>query len=281
MARLRRRLELAGEVKVKPVPGRPGFAGYQFGAAETDEAAAATEKPLEDLPATDAQGKAKFQVALQKLPETTRPLEATVVVRMAETGGRAVERSLTLPVTPSTDHDRGQATLCRPRAGRRRNRDLRRRGRGTRWQDARPQGPALRVVAIDTSYQWYRRDGVWQYEPVKRTARMADGHLDVAADKPGRIALPVKWGRYRLDVTSNDANEPTTSVSFDAGFYAEAGSDTPDMLEIALDKPEYRPGEPLTVSFKAAFRRQRHDRCVWRQAARQQARPMCIRAPIR
>jgi uncharacterized protein YfaS (alpha-2-macroglobulin family) len=244
-------LELAGEVKVKPVPGRPGFAGYQFGAAETDEAAAATEKPLADLPATDAQGKAKFLVALEKVPETTRPLEATVVVRMAETGGRAVEHSLTLPVTPSTIMI-GVKPLFAGRAL----------GEGeTATFDVAlvaPDGKTLarkglhyELLSIDTSYQWYRRDGVWQYEPVKRTARIADGNLDVAADKPGRIALPVRWGRYRLDVTSNNPNEPTTSVSFDAGFYAEAGSDTPDVLEIALDKPEYRPGEPLTVSFKA------------------------------
>ena len=244
-------LELAGEVKVKPVPGRPGFTGYQFGAAETDEAAAATEKSLEDLPATDAQGKAKFQVALEKVPETTRPLEATIVVRMAETGGRAVERNLTLPVTPSTAMI-GVKPLFAGRAL----------GEGaTATFDVAvvaPDGKTLgrnglryELLQIDTSYQWYRRDGVWQYEPVKRTARVADGRLDVATDKPGRIALPVKWGRYRLDVTSNNANEPTTSVSFDAGFYSEAGSDTPDLLEVALDKPEYRPGEPLTVSFKA------------------------------
>ena len=29
---------------------------------------------------------------------------------------------------------------------------------------------------------------------------MADGRIDVAVDKPGRISLPVTWGRYRLDV---------------------------------------------------------------------------------
>jgi len=66
------------------VSGRPGFAGYQFGSADEDEeAAAATEKPLEDLPATDAKGKATFPVALDKTPDTSRPMEATIVVRGA------------------------------------------------------------------------------------------------------------------------------------------------------------------------------------------------------
>lgn len=244
-------LELAGELKVKAVPGRPGFAGYQFGTADDDAEATATETPLEDLPSTDAKGKASFKVALDKLPETTRPLEAQIVVRMAETGGRAVERKITLPVAPTTAMV-GVKPLFSGRAL----------GEGaTATFDvvvAAPDGKTLarkglryELLRIESSYQWYRKDGAWQYESVKRTARVADGTLDVATDKPGRIAAPVTLGRYRLDVASAEADGPSTSVSFDAGFYAEAGSDTPDLLDIALDKAEYRPGDPLAVSFTA------------------------------
>ena len=70
-------------------------------------------------------------------------------------------------------------------------------------------------------------------------------------DKPGRIAAPVQWGRYRLEVSSADADGPVTSIGFDAGWYTEASADTPDMLEIALDKPEYKPGESMTVAVTA------------------------------
>ena len=75
--------------------------------------------------------------------------------------------------------------------------------------------------------------------------------IDVAPDKPGRISAPVQWGRYRLEVSSADADGPATSISFDAGWYTEASADTPDMLEIALDKPEYKPGEQMTVAITA------------------------------
>ena len=71
------------------------------------------------------------------------------------------------------------------------------------------------------------------------------------ADQPGRISAPVQWGRYRLEVSSGDADGPVTSIGFDAGLYTEATADTPDMLEIALDKPEYRPGEAMTVAVTA------------------------------
>ena len=60
-----------------------------------------SKQPLDDLPATDAAGKATFPVSLDKLPATTHPLQAQITVRMAEPGGRAVEHKLTLPVTPA------------------------------------------------------------------------------------------------------------------------------------------------------------------------------------
>jgi uncharacterized protein YfaS (alpha-2-macroglobulin family) len=58
----------------------------------------------------------------------------------------------------------------------------------------------------------------------------------------------VQWGRYRLEVSTGEADGPATSVGFDAGWYTEATADTPDMLEIALDKPEYQPGDTMTVA---------------------------------
>ena len=86
---------------------------------------------------------------------------------------------------------------------------------------------------------------------MKSTRRVADGQIDVAADKPARISVPVQWGRYRLEVSTGDRNGPVTSIDFDAGWYAEASADTPDLLEIALDKPEYAPGESMTVAVTA------------------------------
>ncbi len=68
----------------------------------------------------------------------------------------------------------------------------------------------------------------------------------------------MQWGRYRLEVSSGDRSGPVTSVAFDAGFYAEASADTPDLLEIALDKPEYAPGDTHDGRGHRAHRRQGH-----------------------
>jgi uncharacterized protein YfaS (alpha-2-macroglobulin family) len=243
------KLDLSGEVTVGVAKERTGFAGYVFGLSD-DEVTTAREE-LEDLPTTDASGKATFPVKLDELPASTRPLEAHITVRMAESGGRAVERKLTLPVTPDAP-----MIGIKPMLSGRSLAD----GANAEFDIvmAAPDGralarPALRydLLKVETSYQWYRQNGQWEYEPIKRTERVANGTLDATADKPARLSLPVKWGRYRLEVSTGEPNGAITSIGFDAGFYADSSADTPDLLEVALDRPDYKPGETMNVSVTA------------------------------
>ena len=242
-------LGLEGELFVRPVSERAGFARYQFGLA--DEEAETVRAPIEGLPQTDVNGKARFPVAIEKQPPSTRPLEAQVTLRMAEPGGRAIERKLTLPVIPD-----GPMIGVRPLFS---GRSL---GEGEQatfdvivvdpvGRQLARQGLRYELLRIETRYQWYRRDGVWDFEPVKTTRRVADGEIDANAETPARIAVPVQWGRYRLEVATADRDGPVTSIAFDAGWYASADADTPDMLEVALDKPEYAAGEVMTVAVTA------------------------------
>ncbi len=246
-------LDLAGEVNIALAKELPGYAGYQFGldgSSDSDEFRPES-MPLEDLPETDEDGKAVFNVALSQVPASTRPLDATVVLRLADPGGRAVERRLTLPITPSAamigvkplfsgkslgDNDMaGFDVIMVGPDGKERA------ASGLKWQ----------LLRVESKYQWYRQGGYWQYEPVKITRRVADGTLDVAPDGPGKISVPVTWGRYRLEVVSPETGGPETTVGFDSGWYAEASADTPDLLEIALDKSEYKPGDAMTVAVTA------------------------------
>ena len=89
-------LDLEGEIVIGPAKERPGSPATS--SASPTRRSRPSRKPLEDLPQTDDKGKASFEVALDKLPATSRPLEAKVIVRLAEAGGRAVERKITLPV---------------------------------------------------------------------------------------------------------------------------------------------------------------------------------------
>ena len=246
-------LDLEGEVEIAKATERPGYPGYSFGLdpSQDDQQPGTESIPLEDLPRTDADGKATFSVSLDKVPASTKPLDATVVIRMAEPGGRAIERVLTLPIVPAApmigvkplftgktlgDNDTANfdVVMVAPDG-------KKLAASGLKWQ----------LLNVETKYQWYRSGGYWSYEPIKVTRRIADGTLDLTADAPGKISVPVTWGRYRLEVASPDPSGPETSIIFDSGWYAEASADTPNLLEIALDKKDYKPGETMTVAVTA------------------------------
>jgi alpha-2-macroglobulin len=244
-------LDIGGAVKVKAAAERPGLPGYQFGTADDDGDNAATEQPLDDLPQTDAAGHAKFDVTIDKLPDTTRPLEAQVTITMAEPGGRAIERKLTLPVTPASPMIGVKPLFAGGTLGESADATFDVVVVATDGKPLARKGLRYELLKIESRYQWYRQDGVWNYEPIKQTKRVADGTVDVTAGRPGRISIPVVWGRYRLEVSTPDGSSPTTTVGFDSGFYAQAGADTPDLLETALDKPEYAVGDTMTVAITA------------------------------
>src|SRR4029079_554837 len=206
--------------------------------------------PLADLPQTDAQGKATFTVALDKVPHSSKPQQADIVVRMAEPGGRAIERRLSLPLTPTDPMIGVKALFAGSALG---DNDIAKFDVVTVAPDGKTRGKKLhwQLLRVDSKYQWYRQDNYWQYETVKVTARRAECDLDVARDKPGQTSSPVSWGRYRLEVSTDDPQGPETVYGFDSGWYADASADTPDLLEIALDKKEYKPGDTMTVAVTA------------------------------
>ncbi len=244
-------LALEGEMKIRGADERPGFPGYNFGVNDDEQEIRREQTTLEDLPETDDDGKAKFTVSLDKLPETTRPLEAQITVRLVESGGRAVERNITLPIVPAATMIGVKPLFSGRSLGEGESAGFDVIVVSPDGKQLAASGLRYELLKVERRYQYYRRDGRWEYEPVKSTRRIADGRLDVAADKPGRIAMPVTWGRYRLDLASDDRSVPPTSVTFDAGFYADASADTPDLLEIALDKSEFASGDTMNVAVTA------------------------------
>ena len=242
-------LELQGAVTIAAAKDRLGFAGFSFG-LEEDEVTAERQE-LRDLPTTDATGKASFPVKLDTIPATSRPLEGTITVSMAESGGRAVERKITLPIAPAAAMLGVKPVFSGRSLADGANADFDLVMVAPDGKTVAQSGVHYELMRVETTYQWYRQGGSWEFEPIKRTERAADGNVDLAPDKPARISLPVKWGRYRLEVSSGGADGTMTSLTFDAGFYAESSADTPDLLEVALDKNDYKSGDAMTVSVTA------------------------------
>src|SRR5690606_20312901 len=116
-------------------------------------------------------------------------------------------------------------------------------------------GARWTLTKIERNYQWYRSNDAWNYEAIESESRVADGTLDIAADgEPAALSLPVGWGRYRLDVESDDPSGPVASFAFNAGWFVEATStETPDGLEIALDKDRYQAGDTARLKVSPRF----------------------------
>ncbi len=243
-------LTLEGDILVAQAADRPGYPGYKFG-VDDEETASNERTPIENLPDSDANGVATFPVSLATAPTSTRPQEAQIFIRMAEAGGRAVERKLVLPIMPTS-----AMIGVKPMFGDKNVAE----GDKAAFDvvfvapDGKPlarDGLRYELLKIESHYQWYRQDSSWNYEPVKTTTRVADGDVPVSADKPSRITLSPQQGRYRLDVKSGDADGPLTSVQFDVGWYSDGSADTPDLLETSIDKPDYQSGDTMTVSVNA------------------------------
>jgi hypothetical protein len=101
---------------------------------------------------------------------------------------------------------------------------------------------------VESQFQWYSRDNRWSYELVTIENRVAGGTIDTPASGSVRISAPVEAGTYRLDVSSPIAQGPATSTSFSAGWYVSEASDTPEILNLALDRASYRPGDDVKVT---------------------------------
>ncbi|MEQ1404562.1 alpha-2-macroglobulin family protein [Neorhizobium sp. Rsf11] len=244
-------LDLEGEITLKPTRENAAFPGFQFGLADEEETEA-VRIPLDALEPTDEDGKATFDAAVSDVPSTTQLVNADIVVRMQEAGGRAVERSLALPVKPD-----GARIGIKPEF----TGDLAENSVGNFTvivvdADGRKQpiqGLPWKLIKVERDYQWYRDGSSWRFEPVTRTSQIANGTVNVTADG-GRISVPVNWGRYRLEIEATEVGGPVSSVEFDAGWFVTATStETPDALEIALDKPSYKVGETARLKVSSRY----------------------------
>ena len=234
-------LNIEAEARLHLAEGLKGFPGYRFG--RYDQPFNGRLEYTKGNLQTDADGKARFGLTMPRAGDVSRPLSLTAIVRLREGSGRPVERSIELPVAPSH-----MVIGIRPLF----DGDLPE-GANAAFDviavgpDLEQQAmPAARWVLnrIRTRYQWYESFGEWNYEPVTTRVRVAGGEIAAGTRGPVRIEVPVDWGHYELRVETTGANPTISSTDFRAGWYASAASvNTPDALEIGLDKDKYRVGD--------------------------------------
>jgi hypothetical protein len=241
-------LAITGEVTVRRAARSaiPGLDGYTIGLS--DEPVEPVKAEIEAAE-TDEKGKALLSIPLSE-PATTLPLEAEFILSAAESGGRAVNRALVLPILPKgvvigvkplfAEGEIGEGGTARFAVIMATGEGKRVARTGVKWQLSR----------ISRNYQWFFKDGRWAYEAIKTSRRVADGEITASETAPAEIAARVGWGSYRLELRSQDSE---TAHDFTIGYVAEAKADTPDVLDVALDKPAYAEGETMQVRLAPRF----------------------------
>jgi uncharacterized protein YfaS (alpha-2-macroglobulin family) len=242
-------LDVTGAIRLEAVPNSAlaGFPGYVAGL--TDDDFTTIENQFPDKVETDDKGHADLSV---DLPDggAAKPLQAKIIVDVAEAGGRTVERVTTLPVRAKGamigvkqdfDDSLGQGDLATFEA-------IAVAGDGTRTTR---KGVSWSLYQLSEDYQWFNSDGRWSYEPVKSSKRLAAGTFDIDPQAPAKFSAQVAWGRHRLDIKSADGEE--TSIAFDVGWSGTAGPDTPDSVVVTLDKASYAPGDDAKLRIASQF----------------------------
>lgn len=235
-------LDIEGELRLKPRNEVEGFVGYRFGRHDKPFYASTEYFGGET---TDAAGMADVFLPLPDQTAVGQPLEADIKVRVLEGPGRPVERSLTHPVAAA-----GALIGIKPLFE-----DVVAEGTSARFDvvaldaDLAPTGMKVQwtVNRVRTSYQWYQLYGNWEWEPTTRRTRVAGGEATLG-NGPIAIEAPVEWGRYEVVVEQIGGDHVASSQEFYAGWYAPVdASDTPDTLELSLDKDGYRSGETANL----------------------------------
>ncbi len=242
-------LAVEGEVLLRAATELAAWPKYRFG--REDEPFSAVQESFGDIRTDDA-GQALIDLPLPQITDPARPLEMRVTTRVAEGSGRPVERAVTTLLAPSSD-----LIGIKPLFD-----DVVAQGDEARFDvigiDANnaitPMPLAWTLTRIDTDYQWYQSGGSWNWQPVTTREKVAQGEVSVT-DASVEIAARVDWGQYELLVERSDGTPVASALRFYAGWYAPADtSESPDVLELSLDKPAYKSGETavLRVVPKAA-----------------------------
>ncbi len=238
-------LGLEGEIVISASNEVSGFPGYRIG--QESEKFTSVRKELEALPNTDATGAASLSIAFPDLPQTSKTLNADVTIRLREPSGRVLTDKIAMKVNTGKSFI-GVKPLFDGSVPEGAPAEFEIVGIGPDGKQTAIKGLKWELQRVESQFQWYSRNNRWSYELIAYENRVAGGAIDTPASGTVRIKAPVNSGTYRLDIASPTAQGPATSYSFSAGWFVSETSDTPEILNLALDRASYRPGDDIKVT---------------------------------
>lgn len=232
----------------------PKWVGYHFGLitdAFRNVQTTFSVKPL------DNDGKVETTVLVDKIPETTQPLQAQIKVSLSDTGGREENAAMVIPVetTPfmiGIKPNFGSNTLSESE-----NNATFEVAAINEQQDAvAVQQLEYELYAEQPQYTWYQPDqySAWQYQQRLEDKFLMRGNLSTQKALSEKLTIPVQdWGQYRLEI-----KDPKTliasSVRFNKGFEPSGDSGlSPDKISVRVNQNSISPGGSVELQIVAPF----------------------------
>ncbi|MDR2364974.1 MAG: alpha-2-macroglobulin family protein [Zoogloeaceae bacterium] len=223
------------------------FPGFEFGDVRED--AIHLREELAEQALSD-EGTASFDINLEKIATRQSPFLARVTLSLLESGGRPIIRSVERSYWPVAD-----LLAVRPLF----TGEYAREGSLARFEVLRTDATGkrsggvfpVRLFRENRHYYWRFEDQRgWHSGYTETDELVAVNTLSFTADERGQLALPVKYGAYRLEI-----NDPETGKRLAYRFYAgwsarndESQGIRPDRVNLKLDKPAYREGGVARLS---------------------------------
>ena len=228
-----------------PLPAK--LPGFIFGDLADDKAKNRQDLEEQEL---DADGKAGMTIATA-FGERKSPMRLRAAFSLLESGGRPVVRTLERTWWPAPVLVGARPLFDRhvsPENGLAEFELVR--------VDAAGNFKATKEVQLKLIYeerQWYWRydDGRGWHSGFNVTEELVEART-LALSARTKVALPVRWGRYRLEVM-----DPETGLALRYGFYAGYGAqdaddigNRPDRVQLKLQGAPFKPGDVAKLAIK-------------------------------
>jgi hypothetical protein len=230
---------------INPLPAK--LPGFVFGDLADDKAKNRQDLEEQEL---DEQGHAEVQLTPQ-LAERKSPMRLRAAFSLLESGGRPVVRTLERSWWPAP-----VLVGARPLF----DRNVAAEGSLAEFELVRVDTagnfkPAaeLQLKLIYEERQWYWRydDGRGWNSGFNTTEELVEART-LALKARTKISLPVRWGRYRLEV-SDPETQQTLRYGFYAGYGAQDADDVgnrPDRVQLKLQGAPFKPGDVARLAIK-------------------------------
>ncbi|MDN5938002.1 MAG: alpha-2-macroglobulin family protein, partial [Salinisphaera sp.] len=242
------------------------WADYHFGPATTPD------PRREALPEAHLDDNGETTLKLTPVAEAAADAtlwRACAVVDLYETGGRTVTRAISRLVWPAptligiNPLFKGSAQSESAAVF-----ELIKAGPDGALQAGRAD---ITLVREQRDYFWqYTQGGGWRQEYTETDVPVSTSQVELSDQHPAKVALPVKQGRYRLDVT-DPATGKTSSYRFYAGWYgADEQAGGPAKVALIPDRDAYSPGDTIHLQVRPPHAGQalilvEADRLLWRK----------------